>query len=620
MSDPTLKERTPTADATRAQSDTRPSGPHATVTSEPAFGPPVEPGEVGRLGPYRLLRLLGRGGMGAVYAAIDTRLDRTLALKVMLPEFAADPVSKDRFLREARAAARVSHDNVVIIHESDERDGVPYIAMQLLEGCTLDEHLKRTGVPDIAESVRIACEAAAGLAAAHRTGLVHRDIKPGNLWLEAPSGRVKLLDFGLARPVANESELTGLGAVVGTPAFMSPEQARGEPVDHRTDLFSLGVVLYRIFTGRQPFHGPNAMAVLMALGTHDPVPARRVNPDVPASISALIDQLLAKSAEARPATAEEVLARLRTSGGPTSSSRFRMIGAAAIVLAAVGLVVLFLRDSESPKIEPPIPEPGRSEPPAAATTRSPPDSHDPERDVAKWVLSLGGAVMVVGQYEHIKSVADLPNDRFAVSAVSVAKTDIADADMVRFQACPEIYYFQMEGTKLTDKSMAVLAAMPKLIELHLPRTGITNTGVSAFAGNRTLTAIDLSGTKVTNDGLAHFAACRQLAFLDLREMTISDAGLKHFAECRQLVHLTLINADITDDGMAHLRECVKLQHVDLSSTKVTDITLARLESCRDLGTLIVRGTGVTEKGVAKFHAAVPKCEIEHDTAFTPPKK
>jgi serine/threonine protein kinase len=274
------------------------------------FGPPAAAGEVGVLGPYRLLKALGKGGMGAVYLAVDTRLDRKLALKVMLQEFVTDSDAKERFLREARAAAKITHDNVVTVYEADERDGVPYIAMQLLQGYPLDEFLTKKGTPSLRHVIRIARETALGLAAAHKHGLVHRDIKPANLWLEAPNGRVKVLDFGLAKPVGADVELTRTGAVVGTPAYMSPEQARGVKVDHRTDLFSLGVVLYRLCTGTTPFTGPTVMSVLMALGTEEPAPVRAANPNVPEPLAALIHQLLAKKPDDRPETAAEVARQL----------------------------------------------------------------------------------------------------------------------------------------------------------------------------------------------------------------------------------------------------------------------------------------------------------------------
>ena len=270
------------------------------------------PGEGGTVGPYRIVKELGKGGMGAVFLALDTRLDREVALKVMLPAFAADPLAKERFLREAKAVAKVAHDHVVTIHEADERDGVPYIAMQFLKGYPLDEFLKKKGAPSLAHCVRIVREAALGLAAAHKRGLVHRDIKPANLWLEAPNGRVKVLDFGLAKPVGSDSELTKSGAVVGTPAYMSPEQAGGQKVDHRTDIFSLGTLLYRLLTGRTPFNGEHIMAVLTALAVEEPTPVRELNPKVPPALAALVHQMLAKKPEARPQTATEVAERLRT--------------------------------------------------------------------------------------------------------------------------------------------------------------------------------------------------------------------------------------------------------------------------------------------------------------------
>jgi serine/threonine protein kinase len=290
--------------------------PDATGSSAPGaaaaltFGPPAAAGELGTLGPYRVVRELGRGAMGAVCLAVDTRLDRQLALKVMLPEFAADAEAKARFLREARAAAKITHDNVVTVYEADERDGVPYIAMQLLQGLTLDAFLQKKGTPSLRHAVRIAREAALGLAAAHKLGIVHRDIKPANLWLEAPNGRVKLLDFGLARPDSLDTELTKSGVLIGTPAFMSPEQALGERVDHRTDLFSLGAVLYWLCTGQLPFPGATVVAMLKALGTEEPKPVLALNPKVPGPLAELIHRLLAKAPEGRPQSATEVTNRL----------------------------------------------------------------------------------------------------------------------------------------------------------------------------------------------------------------------------------------------------------------------------------------------------------------------
>ena len=283
-----------------------------------------------RVGGYALGRLLGEGGMGRVFAATDPALGRPVAVKVMRPELAAKPDARQRFLREARAAAAVSHDHVVRIYQVGEDDGVPFLAMELLDGQSLADRLAAGPLP-VAEVVRIGREAAAWLAAAHAAGLIHRDIKPANLWLEAPAGRVKLLDFGLARSVADPA-LTASGEVLGTPAYMAPEQAAGRPVDHRADLFSLGCVLYHAATGRRPFDGPDAMSILHSLANHIPPPAEAVNPAVPWSLAELLGRMMAREPHARPATAAGVADQfmqlpLRPAGGSGDDwRRYRLIG------------------------------------------------------------------------------------------------------------------------------------------------------------------------------------------------------------------------------------------------------------------------------------------------------
>jgi serine/threonine protein kinase/WD40 repeat protein len=282
--------------------------------SAPKFGNPQMPDEIGTLGPYRVLRELGRGGMGAVYLGFDERLKRKVALKVMLPKYAAIASSKNRFLREARAAAGITHDHIVTIYEADEHAGTPYMAMQLLQGYPLDVYLKRHSKLELGELLRIGREMALGLAAAHSVGLIHRDIKPGNIWLEAPNGRVKILDFGLAKPTDEQKidgELTATGVIVGTPAYMPPEQARGAKADFRADLFSLGVVLYRLATGTMPFNGDTMMAMLAAVIADDPIPVRELNPNVPEPLAKLIHELMEKKPQNRPKSANEVAERLQ---------------------------------------------------------------------------------------------------------------------------------------------------------------------------------------------------------------------------------------------------------------------------------------------------------------------
>jgi serine/threonine protein kinase len=275
------------------------------------LAPPDGPGCLGRLGPYRVLAVLGVGGMGVVLKAEEPALRRTVALKVMLPAFSGDAAARQRFLREAWAAATVDHDNVMPVLQAGEDRGVPFIAMPFVKGATLEQWLRRRR-PTVRQALRLGREIAQGLAAAHAKGLVHRDIKPANIWLDASrGGRVKILDFGLARPARSDAQITQLGIVVGTPEYMAPEQTRGGDVDHRCDLYSLGCVLYRLTTGRPPFGGKDLMAVLTAMAAERPRSVRALNPDVPPLLAGLIFRLLEKDPADRPASAQAVVEELR---------------------------------------------------------------------------------------------------------------------------------------------------------------------------------------------------------------------------------------------------------------------------------------------------------------------
>jgi formylglycine-generating enzyme required for sulfatase activity/serine/threonine protein kinase len=264
--------------------------------------------EIGRLAHYRVLKVLGRGGMGIVFMAEDTRLHRIIALKVMLPAIAKKAIARDRFVREAHATAAIEHDHIVTIYEVNADHEVPYLAMQFLKGMTLEDWLKAGKTLNVPQIMRIGKEIAKALAAAHACQLIHRDIKPSNIWLDAANkGRVKILDFGLARPTNEETHLTQEGMILGSPAYMSPEQARGQTIDERVDLFSLGCVLYRLCAGKLPFTGKDAMSMLLAITNEEPPPLAQLNADIPVALVELVHQLLAKKPEDRPASAKQVV-------------------------------------------------------------------------------------------------------------------------------------------------------------------------------------------------------------------------------------------------------------------------------------------------------------------------
>ena len=329
--DTETQPRTP-GDADTPPHDLRAATPGA--ARPPFLTPPATPGQgLGSFAHYEILGVLGEGGMGVVYRARDTRLGREVALKVMRPEVAARGEAAARFLREARCQAALRSPHVVPVQRADECDGVPYLEMPLLPGETLAERLTR-GPLSPAEARAVGRQAALGLAAAHAAGLVHRDVKPSNLWLEpGPAGgigTVLVLDFGLAK-AADGDDLSVEGAVSGTPAYMSPEQAQGQPLDARSDLFSLGSVLYEAATGRRPFPGPGLpVMIAQVVGLQPPTPAA-VNATLPAALSDLVMRLLAKDPAGRPATAREVADELDrgTDDATTVTDPGPAVGAAA---------------------------------------------------------------------------------------------------------------------------------------------------------------------------------------------------------------------------------------------------------------------------------------------------
>ncbi len=308
-----------------------------------------------KVGHYRVLEMLGGGGMGLVYKAEDLKLGRSVALKFLPEELATDPVALQRFEREARTASALNHPNICTIHDIEEYGGRPFIAMELLEGETLQQHLAASPQPIGAlPLIDIAVQACAGLQAAHDLDIVHRDVKPANIFL-TKQGPVKVLDFGIAKLVASadlpvseieghdppaihrtiEPELTRAGASVGTAGYMSPEQVRKEPLDGRSDLFSLGLVLYEMATGRRAFAGHTAAGVHAAILEETPPPASEVNPAIPAALDAIIGRALQKDRARRYQTAAELrqdLERVRQAAEPPAKTRTRSWLVAAVVV------------------------------------------------------------------------------------------------------------------------------------------------------------------------------------------------------------------------------------------------------------------------------------------------
>jgi uncharacterized protein (TIGR03067 family) len=322
--------------------------------------PPTRPGSVGRIGHYEVLEVLGRGGFGIVFRAFDDTLQRVVAVKVLAPSIAATSPARKRFEREATSFAQVKHENVVHVY-SVEKEPLPYLVMEFVPGETLQQKLDRTGPLDIPEVLRLGRQIAEGLAAAHATGLIHRDVKPANVLIEGgPHGRAKLTDFGLAR-AADDASISQSGVVAGTPLYMAPEQAKGDTLDHRADLFSLGSVLYTMLTGRPAFRASTTLAVLKRVADDEPRPIREVIPEVPEWMCRIVMKLLAKDPADRFQTAREVAdvladceAQLKQFGALRDFSRIpggkptrgpvgkMVLASSLVVLSVVGAVAVAL--------------------------------------------------------------------------------------------------------------------------------------------------------------------------------------------------------------------------------------------------------------------------------------
>ncbi|HXI04002.1 MAG TPA: serine/threonine-protein kinase, partial [Candidatus Saccharimonadales bacterium] len=270
---------------------------------------------------YRLLELIGEGGMGRVYRALDTRLNRQVAIKILLPALTSDEKIRRRFLREARAAAAVSHPAIAAVHEVNEAGGSAYIVMEFVEGRTLRKVIQGRALP-LTEALRISAEIAEGLVEAHRAGVIHRDLKPDNI-IVRPDHRPKILDFGIAKLLEDRSglfrrrthssttSLTGEGRIMGTLGYMSPEQARGEPVDARSDIFSFGVILYEMVTGQAPFKGRTPIDTLTSILKESPPPVSGHASDVHPKVEEVLAECLEKDPARRFQRMEDLLAGLR---------------------------------------------------------------------------------------------------------------------------------------------------------------------------------------------------------------------------------------------------------------------------------------------------------------------
>jgi hypothetical protein len=338
-----------------------------------------------RLGPYEVLAPLGAGGMGEVYRARDTRLDRVVAIKILPPQFSADAVYKQRFEREAKVISRLNHPHICVLHDIGQQEGIDYLVMEFLEGETLAKRLEKGPLP-LEQVLRLGAQIAEALDKAHRNGIAHRDLKPGNIMLTA--GGAKLLDFGLAKPVAppgnvatmmatkQDSPLTEQGTIVGTFQYMSPEQLEGKELDGRSDIFSLGAVLYEMVTGKRAFEGKSRLSIASAILEKEPAPISSIKPLTPPALDHAVRKCLAKVPDERWQAASDLASQLKWIGEasfevasfPARSARAKwrevVLGGLATVLALATLFFAYTYFHR--QVDQPAPMVASIQPPANA--------------------------------------------------------------------------------------------------------------------------------------------------------------------------------------------------------------------------------------------------------------
>jgi serine/threonine protein kinase/Leucine-rich repeat (LRR) protein len=656
------------------------------------LSPPQSADEMGRIADFRVLRVLGIGGMAVVFEAEDNRLARLVALKLMLPAIASKPGATERFLREARSAAALKHEHVVTIYQVGTHDETPFIALELLHGETLEDYLLRNGRMSVRDVVRIGREIAMGLTAAHARGLLHRDIKPANIWLEGPdpparnrpvpnnshdscvatamvesrhpangalpAGKVKILDFGCAKSWTDESGITYPGLLIGTPSYMAPEQLTGNAVDPRTDLFSLGCLLYRMAGGRPPFGGDNLLSVVRALALEEPAPLRALNPDVPRALSDLITDLLSKSPDHRPPSAQAVADQLQAIEQGLPPDRIGRGGAGACstesqagrgqrtkwaMIAVVGLAFLlplvsFLFGAQIIriatnnglvviKIDDPTVEVSVRENHIVISDR---------KGQAEITLTAGEHQLEVTVNQPFGETA-FTTDQFTLNRggrkVIEVREELQKAVAARTATRPKLPEVALKAGFPTHLHIAwsdpnVSAAKAVLsaggtVEIRL-QGAATDLSVKAIGelppAPFLITAANLASARPPLDAV--FAALTNsdvdgLVSLDLSGASISDADWPRLKRLSHLRRLLLEGTVLSGPGLEQLGRFTNLDELVLSGTQTTDAGLAHLRGLKKLTSLTLDRTPVTDAGLKQV-AALPalKYLLLRNTAVT----
>lgn len=605
------------------------------------LSPPRTPNELGRLGNYAIIGELGRGGMGIVLEARDEDLQRDVAIKIIRPSLQKRVGYQERFVREARTMAAIDHPHVVPIYAVEHCDDLPIVVMKLLQGQTLADRIAQSGPLAQKQLASFSLQAAVGLQALHDAGCIHRDIKPSNLFLESCNENVRLLDLGLARR-DDDTEMTQTGAVMGTPSYMSPEQARGEKVDAKSDRFSLGAVLYFAATGKPPFDGPNPMAILLSLANSSPVPLQKVAPGIDRRLADEIMHLLHKQRDQRTDDLRSLQASIeQTSDGSRSKRWLKMVVAGPLLFLALfaitmtiqtphGEVVIELAEGVDPETvrvalstdgDIVVTDAGEDfrvhlaqgkydaellsndtrlvlthntvtvKKNSVETIRikwkpnarvSDTDQLLTKREILNWVFDVGGRVRLHDSpAKEITAPARLPSNISRVLAIDLLGCEIQDDDLLRLDGLDALSRLDI-GNERSD------TATDRATQRQ--STKLTADAFVKLAEMQIprLTELHSIGVPVRAKGLQELSRVRSLASIQLNDGKLTDDDLRHLSASQRLRSLALFECGVTGAGLSHLASS-QIETLIFADRRMDSSAIAQMPPWRTLEFLSLNG-------------------------------
>jgi serine/threonine protein kinase len=551
---------------------------------------------------YVILDVVGSGGMGLVFKALHRSMERIVALKVLPPHASDSPDKIARFEREIKAAAKLSHPNIVAAYDAHEANGACFLVMEYVDGMNLWQHVREHGPFTVEDATRITIQMANALSEAHRQGIIHRDIKPSNILL-TQDGNAKLLDLGLARlqqidQHEGDGSLTRDGLAMGTVAFMSPEQALDSKMaDARSDVYSLGCTFYYLLMGRAPFDKDTSVQTIVAHREEEIPSLGDAQKNVPASLNAVFCRMVAKDADDRQQSMKAVHAELLACGVvadaefhargphtitadsvPTMLVRRRRLPRWTIGLSLAGLAVVTLAV-------------------IGAMLLSPRSS---QRDVAEWIIRAGGMVEVDSEFgsQQFTRGEQLPKEDFDVIGIDLTQASVGSIKSLA--ALTELQWLSAMDVSFEQQQFRDLAQLKQLVVLQLPSCSIGDEDLKPLAEMRQLESLDLGDNPITDEGLKHISQLSKLTLLYINDTDISDVGALELQRLTALEDLDLSWTNVTGIGIRHLRSLKHLTDLELQGMTISVEDVASLAELKQLSYLVLDACDIADEAMGKL--------------------